>query len=130
MFHLSCTTSLFGMCLFFFFHAEDCIRDWSVTGVQTCALPILLNVTADRPDGTGFVTVYPCGGSLPLASNLNFVAGQTVANSVTVAVGVAGKVCIYTFTATHIVVDVGGAFRPALGTGLAGPVPVPSRLWG
>src|SRR5262249_59193389 len=27
--------------LFFFFQAEDGIRDWSVTGVQTCALPIL-----------------------------------------------------------------------------------------
>src|SRR5438046_7614209 len=25
----------------FFFQAEDGIRDWSVTGVQTCALPIL-----------------------------------------------------------------------------------------
>src|SRR5262249_59850807 len=25
-----------------FFQAEDGIRDWSVTGVQTCALPILL----------------------------------------------------------------------------------------
>src|SRR5258706_596980 len=30
--------SSFG--LFFFFQAEDGIRDWSVTGVQTCALPI------------------------------------------------------------------------------------------
>src|SRR5258706_15161144 len=28
--------------LFFFFQAEDGIRDWSVTGVQTCALPICL----------------------------------------------------------------------------------------
>src|SRR5262249_58998359 len=28
--------------LFFFFQAEDGIRDWSVTGVQTCALPISL----------------------------------------------------------------------------------------
>src|SRR5262249_57406555 len=27
-----------GFC--FFFKAEDGIRDWSVTGVQTCALPI------------------------------------------------------------------------------------------
>ena len=25
---------------YFFFQAEDGIRDWSVTGVQTCALPI------------------------------------------------------------------------------------------
>src|ERR1019366_10647907 len=29
-------------CLFFFFQAGDGIRDWSVTGVQTCALPIYL----------------------------------------------------------------------------------------
>src|SRR5262249_57356113 len=28
------------LCIIFFFQAEDGIRDWSVTGVQTCALPI------------------------------------------------------------------------------------------
>ena len=27
-------------CFFFFFQAEDGIRDYDVTGVQTCALPI------------------------------------------------------------------------------------------
>src|SRR5262249_57706148 len=31
---------------FFFFQAEDGIRDWSVTGVQTCALPISLDCRA------------------------------------------------------------------------------------
>ena len=30
--------------LFFFFQAEDGIRDIGVTGVQTCALPICRNV--------------------------------------------------------------------------------------
>src|SRR3989454_2649080 len=29
--------------VFFFFQAEDGIRDYKVTGVQTCALPILAN---------------------------------------------------------------------------------------
>src|SRR3712207_2679078 len=29
-------------CFFFFFQAEDGIRDIGVTGVQTCALPILI----------------------------------------------------------------------------------------
>src|SRR2546430_13597738 len=29
-----------AICLFFFFQAEDGIRDLTVTGVQTCALPI------------------------------------------------------------------------------------------
>src|SRR5205807_5909127 len=30
----------FCFCIFFFFQAEDGIRDYKVTGVQTCALPI------------------------------------------------------------------------------------------
>src|SRR5690606_40728371 len=33
--------------IFFFFQAEDGIRDFHVTGVQTCALPIFLT-TAER----------------------------------------------------------------------------------
>src|SRR5256886_8321853 len=33
--------SLVSVLLFFFFQAEDGIRDLTVTGVQTCALPIL-----------------------------------------------------------------------------------------
>ena len=32
---------------FFFFQAEDGIRDVAVTGVQTCALPILSGPTGD-----------------------------------------------------------------------------------
>src|SRR6266478_9681735 len=43
---------------FFFFQAEDGIRDLTVTGVQTCALPILANtdvhVVAVGGDGDGF----------------------------------------------------------------------------
>src|SRR5438445_1711692 len=39
---------------FFFFQAEDGIRDIGVTGVQTCALPICTSyeVPADMPGGT------------------------------------------------------------------------------
>src|SRR5687768_17639463 len=37
-FHSSCFSLYF---FFFFFQAEDGIRDVAVTGVQTCALPIL-----------------------------------------------------------------------------------------
>src|SRR5437764_11789 len=33
--------------IFFFFQAEDGIRDTSVTGVQTCALPILVRALID-----------------------------------------------------------------------------------
>src|SRR2546430_13269652 len=34
--------------LFFFFQAEDGIRDLTVTGVQTCALPIFMGRATDR----------------------------------------------------------------------------------
>src|SRR5690606_40563356 len=34
----------------FFFQAEDGIRDFHVTGVQTCALPILLQLRPLPPD--------------------------------------------------------------------------------
>src|SRR5256885_5275324 len=33
---------------FFFFQAEDGIRDYKVTGVQTCALPICLELLLER----------------------------------------------------------------------------------
>src|SRR5215475_8951364 len=33
---------MLNFCFFFFFQAEDGIRDFHVTGVQTCALPISL----------------------------------------------------------------------------------------
>src|SRR6266568_3448925 len=35
------TVTIELICVFFFFQAEDGIRDGTVTGVQTCALPIL-----------------------------------------------------------------------------------------
>src|SRR5207245_4543009 len=41
-----CCCVLFFLYLFFFFQAEDGIRDATVTGVQTCALPILMNACA------------------------------------------------------------------------------------
>src|SRR3989454_4244367 len=39
----------------FFFQAEDGIRDYKVTGVQTCALPILLLVVGNRLSSTDAV---------------------------------------------------------------------------
>src|SRR5438034_6053264 len=40
-----CLTNLLTCLVFFFFQAEDGIRDHCVTGVQTCALPILVHRT-------------------------------------------------------------------------------------
>ena len=38
--------------LFFFFQAEDGIRDYKVTGVQTCALPISVSIKSGAAAAT------------------------------------------------------------------------------
>src|SRR5690606_39396247 len=41
----------FSVSFFFFFQAEDGIRDFHVTGVQTCALPISRRLASRHRDG-------------------------------------------------------------------------------
>ena len=43
--------------MLFFFQAEDGIRDYDVTGVQTCALPILYIVYSIGKEECGLTTV-------------------------------------------------------------------------
>jgi YVTN family beta-propeller protein len=45
---------------------------------------VVLNVTATDPTASSYVTVYPAGETRPTASNLNFTAGETIPNLVTV----------------------------------------------
>src|SRR2546427_9381471 len=58
-----CRWSACSLCWFFFFQAEDGIRDLTVTGVQTCALPISLGVQETeqvaQPVGRGAVAQEP-----------------------------------------------------------------------
>jgi hypothetical protein len=80
-------------------------------GVPVDAAAVVLNVTVTQPGAPGFATVFPCGVDRPTASNVNYTAaGQTVANSVVAKVGVDGRVCLYTLSAAHYVVDVSGYF--------------------
>ncbi|MGE0879773.1 MAG: FG-GAP repeat domain-containing protein [Acidimicrobiia bacterium] len=79
------------------------------TGVSA----VILNVTATEPDADGYLTVYPCGQAAPEASNLNYLAGQSVPNQVVVPVGSDGRVCVYTMTAVHVIADIAGWYGPA-----------------
>ncbi len=77
-------------------------------GVPADAEAAVLNVTAARSAGRGFVTVYPCGESKPTASNLNFSAGPPTANMAIAQLGAGGKVCLFSSSPTDLVVDVAG----------------------
>ncbi|MDH4146462.1 MAG: hypothetical protein OEY23_14975 [Acidimicrobiia bacterium] len=93
-------------------------------GVPATVAAVALNVTVTEPSAAGHVTVYPCGEPAPVASNLNFLAGQTVANAALARVGPDGSVCLAANVATHLVVDLDG-YWPA---GAAVGALVPARL--
>lgn len=77
-------------------------------GVPDDADAVMLNVVAVLPGAPGFVTVWPCGVTRPLASSLNYSTGAVVPNAVLAKVGADGKVCLYTSASTHLVADVNG----------------------
>ncbi len=71
---------------------------------------VALNVTAVDAPGRGLVTVYPCGSPRPGSSNLNPRPFEPTANSVVVQVDATRRVCMYTYTSLHLVVDATGWF--------------------
>jgi hypothetical protein len=80
--------------------------------VPAGATAISVNVTVAQTQGAGYVTVYPQGAALPVASTTNwFAGGQTLANCVQVKIGAARQVVVHCAgTATHVVLDVGGYY--------------------
>jgi hypothetical protein len=79
-------------------------------GVPGDASAVVLNVTATQAQGPGFVSVFPCGSERPNGSNLNYDTGATVANAVVAKIGAGGRVCVFTYATTHLIVDVNGYF--------------------
>ena len=70
------------------------------------ASAVVLNLGAILPSADGFLTVYPCGEEQPLASNVNYYAGDVVSNAVLAKIGEDGKVCIYTLAEVDLIADV------------------------
>ena len=95
----------------------------SVLGMPSNATAVALNVTVVTPSGSGYITVWPCGVPMPLASNLNFVLGDVVPNGVMASLGSEGSVCFYSSSETDLIVDIAGWFEGSAYTGAT-----PTRL--
>jgi hypothetical protein len=95
-------------------------------GVPANASVVAMHVTSVNA-GDGFVTVYPCG-TLPEVSSINTrSAVDASTNLVVVGLDATGGVCVYSWTPSHIIVDVVGWFGTAAKYG-ANPLNVPKRL--
>ncbi|HUY09932.1 MAG TPA: G1 family glutamic endopeptidase [Candidatus Dormibacteraeota bacterium] len=99
--------------------------------VPSGATAVALNVTVTDTTAASYLSVYPSGGSRPVVSNLNWVAGETVPNLVIVPVGASGQVTFYNHSGqTDVLVDLEGYFAPEASGSTAGSyVPlVPARI--
>lgn len=84
--------------------------------VPAAATAVVLNATATDPTLASYLTIWPAGQPRPLASDVNFIRGQTVPNMVTVALGAQGSISIYNQLGhVNVVVDLSGYYAPSPG---------------
>lgn len=90
----------------------------TVCGVPSGAKAVALNVTITGPTAAGFLSLWPAGGSMPLVSTINFVAGeQALANGaiVPLAATTPDLSLIYGVgggsATVHVILDVTGYFQ-------------------
>lgn len=82
-----------------------------VTGVPSNADSVVVNITATGATADSYLTAYATGTTPPTASNLNFAAGETVANLAVVRVGAGGQITFANAVgSTHVIVDLLGYY--------------------
>ncbi|MET3807817.1 hypothetical protein ABIB25_004844 [Nakamurella sp. UYEF19] len=81
-------------------------------GVSDKASAVTLIATVVSPTKSGNITAYANGTTPSPVSNLNFVAGLTIANLVTVPIGADGRVALFnqSLGTVHLIADVSGYF--------------------
>jgi Tol biopolymer transport system component len=88
-----------------------------VCGIPATARAIAVNLAVTQATAGGHLTLYPGDGSLPLASTLNFSAGQTRTNNAILPLDLSGDgtVALSPFVqgsgTVHLIVDVSGWFE-------------------
>jgi hypothetical protein len=90
------------------------------TAAGIVPVAVAVNVTAVTPPDGGFVTVFPSDVPRPETSNLNVTSGRTTANLAVTSVASDGTISVYTFGATHLIVDLVGEWLPVEGAVSAG----------
>lgn len=104
-------------------------RTFNLTGPAATATAAVMNVTVTNTTAASFLTVYAGGGARPLASNLNWTGGRTVANLVEVPVGLGGSVTLYNQAGSvNVIADLEGYFSSPSGTAGQEVALTPARI--
>ena len=74
---------------------------------------VVLNLTAVNAAAPGYLTAFPCASGLPNTSSLNVLDAQATSNAVIVAPDADGRVCVYSLSSAHVIVDVQATMPPA-----------------
>ena len=77
------------------------------------ATAAVFSIVAANPTAPGYLTAYPCSNDRPETSTVNFIGGQTVANSTIAALSSAGQLCVWTSVDSDIIVDITGWLGPS-----------------
>ena len=70
------------------------------------AVAVMLNFVSTDATDAGFLTAFPCGGSVPNVSTLNYVRGEAATNLATIELGVDRRICMVSSVQTNVIVDV------------------------
>src|SRR5262249_25245453 len=98
--------------------SRDFVIPNSACGIPSTAGAYSLNVTVVPHGSLGYITVYPAGLLLPLASTLNSLDARVKATATVVPAGSGGAISVYATDTTDVILDINGYFA----------VPNPSTL--
>lgn len=88
-----------------------------VDSIPANVTAVALNLTVANPSSGGYVSAYPDGKPQPTVSNVNFAAGQTIANAAIVPVGQDGYIDLaITGGPARLIADVYGYFSTSGGS--------------
>jgi hypothetical protein len=83
--------------------------DSAAAVIPTSAKAVVLNITVTDTTASGWLAAWASGTSIPLVSNLNWAAGQTVPNMAVIQVGANGMIDVVNSAgSTSVIVDVVG----------------------
>jgi hypothetical protein len=90
--------------------ARNFVMPSSACAIPSTSAAYSINVTVVPHGPLGYLTVWPTGVPLPLASTLNSLDGRVKANAAIVPAGTGGAIGIYVTDTTDVILDINGYF--------------------